>query len=183
MNALTRYVAALALIPLLMAGRPATAQSGRPLHDGAPVRPAATPVIDLPEAGLVVTLPDHWKATREGSRVLLNPEDQSLAVVIAVSDKIGVDRLVAEIRSNQQMALSDVRTTAMHQTEVNGLPVRCESGTARGSDGPAVWSLRVLEASQPVVLYTLGSPHAMRIHERDYQSLLASLRKSEPDRT
>lgn len=170
-----------AVLVIAMLVAPAASTAATATDTGA--APAViAPSVDLTEAGLTMTLPEHWRATREGSQVYLTPDDQSLAMVICISDEAGLDHLVGAIRSNQKGTLSDVRVTKTDHEEVNGLQVTTESGAARGTDGPAVWSLRVIRGARPVVVYTLASPDGQRIHERDLASLLGSLRKYEGTR-
>lgn len=183
MNPLFRWIAALVVVSGVAAATSAAVEAAdtnavvTSARSGAPVAAAAR--VDLSEAGLTLTLPDRWQATRERSQVYLMPDDQSLAMVIGIADEAGLDALVGAIRSNQNATLSDVRVTRTEDGEVNGMRITTESGTARGTDGPAVWSLRVVRASRPVVVYTLASPQGLRMHERDCASLLGSLRKYE----
>jgi hypothetical protein len=133
--------------------------------------------LDIPEAGLAMTLPQGWTAATEGTRYIVISPNGHVVMVLIVVEAGEVDAALTRIKQNQQQQLSDVHTAGRSQYQHNGLAIVEEHGTATTTDGLSRWHLAVVTAARPVIVYTLISPTALRIHQGEYAQVQRSFRR------
>jgi len=143
---------------------------------GTTVGAVPTP-LDMPEAGLAMTIPSGWTAATEGTRYVVTSPTGAIVMVFVVVEAGHVDAALAAIKQNQLHQLSSVRTAGRSQYHLNGLAIIEEHGTAVTTDGLSLWKLAVVTAMRPVLVYTLTSPTVLRTHERAYAQLQQSFHR------
>jgi hypothetical protein len=133
--------------------------------------------LDIPEAGLAMTLPQGWTAATEGTRYIVISPNGHVVMVLIVVEADEVDQALSRIKNNHKQLLSDIHTAGHSQYRRDSLAIVEEHGTATTTDGLSRWHLAVVTAARPVIVYTLTSPTALRIHKREYAQMQRSFRR------
>ncbi|HWS99359.1 MAG TPA: hypothetical protein VN256_03730 [Pyrinomonadaceae bacterium] len=162
-----------------------------------PPRPAATPTTSTPvgtspgpsspsgagetfthpDAGVQFTLPAGWKTKNEGETLVATSEHEAISVVLWVPRGDDFDKATEELREQLRQVIKNPQvTTPGQETTHNGMRAYTAAGTGEVNGQPVLWEVDVLQSKKPFFVVTFASPDMFKMHQGDYQQLLASLK-------
>ena len=129
------------------------------------------------EAGVQFTLPAGWKTKNEGETLIATSEHEAISVVLWVPRGDDFDKATDELKQQLQSVIKNPQvTTPGQEITHNGMRAYTAAGRGEVSGQPILWEVDVLQAKKPFFVVTFAAPQMFKMHQGDYQQLLASLR-------
>ena len=130
-----------------------------------------------PDAGVQFTLPAGWKTQGEGEKIIATSEHEAISVVLWVPRGDDFDKATDELMQQLDNVIKNPQITSPGKESThNGMRAFTAAGRGEVDGQPVLWEVDVLQAKKPFFVVTFASPDMFRMHQADYQQLLASLR-------
>lgn len=130
-----------------------------------------------PDAGVQFTLPAGWTTKAEGEKIIATSEHEAVSVVLWVPRGDDFDEATDQLMQQLDNVIKNPQITSPGKESThNGMRAYTAGGTGEVSGQPILWEVDVLQAKKPFFVVTFASPDMFRMHQGDYQQLLASLR-------
>ena len=130
-----------------------------------------------PDAGVQFTLPAGWTTKTEGEKIIATSEHEAVSVVLWVPRGDDFDKATDELMQQLANVIKNPQVTSPGKESThNGMRAYTAGGTGQVSGQSILWEVDVLQAKKPFFVVTFASPDMFKMHQGDYQQLLASLR-------
>jgi predicted Zn-dependent protease len=154
-------------------GTPATAGNG----DGNPSPSGAGETFTNSQAGIQFTLPAGWKTKAEGETITATSEHDAVSVVLWVPRGDDFDKATEDLKQQLAQVIKNPQvTTPGQETTHNGMRAYTAAGTGDVNGERIIWEVDVLQAKKPFFVLTFAAPQMFKMHQDEYQQLLASLK-------
>ena len=161
-------------MPTMPTGTPTTAGSNA---DNSSSPSGAGEIFRHPEAGVQFTLPAGWTSKGEGEKIIATSEHEAISVVLWVPRGDDFDQATEELKQQLQQVIKNPQvTTPGQETTHNGMRAYTAAGTGEVNGQKILWEVDVLQSKKPFFVVTFASPDMFKMHQGDYQQLLASIR-------
>jgi len=130
-----------------------------------------------PDAGVQFTLPAGWKTKTEGETITATSEHEAISVVFWVPRGDDFDQATDDLMKQLDNVIKNPQITSPGKESThNGMRAYTAGGSGEVNGQPILWEVDVLQAKKPFFVVTFASPDMFKMHQGDYQQLLASLR-------
>jgi hypothetical protein len=130
-----------------------------------------------PDAGVQFTLPAGWKTKSEGETLTATSEHEAVSVVLWVPRGDDFDQATEQLKEQLREVIKNPQVTSPGKESThNGMRAYTAGGTGEVNGQPVLWEVDILQAKKPFFVVTFASPDMFKMHQGDYQQLLASLR-------
>ncbi len=130
-----------------------------------------------PDAGVQFTLPAGWTTKAEGEKIIATSEHEAVSVVLWVPRGDDFDKATDELMQQLDSVIKNPQITSPGKESThNGMRAYTAGGTGEVSGQPILWEVDVLQSKKPFFVVTFASPEMFKMHQADYQQLLASLK-------
>jgi hypothetical protein len=160
-------------MPTMPTGTPATAggDTGNPPPSG------AGETFTNSQAGVQFTLPAGWTSKPEGEKIIATSEHEAISVVLWVPRGDDFDQATEELKQQLQEIIKNPQvTTPGQETTHNGMRAYTAAGTGDINGQTILWEVDILQAKKPFFVVTFAAPQMFKMHQAEYQQLLASLK-------
>ena len=160
-------------MPPVTTGSPTTA--GNP--SGNPPSSGAGETFTNREAGVQFTLPAGWTSKGEGEKIIATSEHDAISVVLWVPRGNDFDQATEELKQQLAQIIKNPQVTSPGQESThNGMRAYTAAGTGEVNGQTILWEVDILQAQKPFFVVTFAAPEMFKMHQADYQQLLASLK-------
>jgi hypothetical protein len=160
-------------MPPVTTGTPATAGG----DTGSSAPSGAGETFTNREAGVQFTLPAGWTSKGEGEKIIATSEHDAISVVLWVPRGNNFEQATDELKQQLQQIIKNPQVTTPGQESThNGMRAYTAAGTGEVNGQTILWEVDILQAQKPFFVVTFASPDMFKMHQADYQQLLASLR-------
>ncbi len=160
-------------MPTMPTGTPTTAGNG----DGTSSPTGAGEIFRHAEAGVQFTLPAGWTSKGEGEKIIATSEHEAISVVLWVPRGNDFDQATEELKQQLQQIIKNPQvTTPGQETTHNGMRAYTAAGSGEVNGQTILWEVDILQAKKPFFVVTFAEPQMFKMHQADYQQLLASLK-------
>jgi hypothetical protein len=129
------------------------------------------------EAGVQFTLPAGWTTKGEGEKIIATSEHEAISVVLWVPRGNNFEQATDELKQQLQQIIKNPQVTTPGQESThNGMRAYTAAGTGEVNGETILWEVDILQAQKPFFVVTFAAPQMFKMHQADYQQLLASLR-------
>jgi hypothetical protein len=130
------------------------------------------------EAGVQFQLPKGWKAKPDDEIITVSSADDALQVLFWVPDENTFDAAVKELDKELGRKIKNLRTTGKPTQDThNGMAHYGENGTGVLDGDTIEWSVDVLGAKKPLIIFTFAAPNLLEKHAENYLKLVNSIKK------
>lgn len=130
-----------------------------------------------PDAGVQFTLPAGWTTKGEGEKIIATSEHEAISVVLWVPRGDDFDKATDELMQQLDNVIKNPQITSPGKESThNGMRAYTAAGTGQVNGENILWEVDVLQAKKPFFIVTFASPDMFKMHQGDYQQLLASLK-------
>lgn len=130
-----------------------------------------------PDAGVQFTLPAGWTSKAEGEKVIATSEHEAVSVVLWVPRGDDFDKATDELMQQLDNVIKNPKITSPGKESThNGMRAYTAGGTGQVNGQAILWEVDILQAKKPFFVVTFAAPDMFKMHQADYQQLLASLK-------
>ncbi|HKQ53140.1 MAG TPA: hypothetical protein VJT74_12275 [Pyrinomonadaceae bacterium] len=130
-----------------------------------------------PDAGVQFTLPAGWTSKADGEKIIATSEHEAVSVVLWVPRGDDFDKATDELMQQLDNVIKNPQITSPGKESThNGMRAYTAGGNGEVNGRPILWEVDILQAKKPFFVVTFASPDMFRMHQADYQQLLASLK-------
>ncbi len=130
-----------------------------------------------PDAGVQFTLPAGWTSKAEGEKVIATSEHEAVSVVLWVPRGDDFDKATDELMQQLDNVIKNPQITSPGKESThNGMRAYTAGGTGQVNGQSILWEVDILQSKKPFFVVTFAAPDMFKMHQADYQQLLASLK-------
>lgn len=128
-------------------------------------------------AGVQFTLPAGWKTKTEGETITATSQHEAISVVLWVPESDDFEQATEALREQLRQVVKNPQVTSPgKEITHNGMRAYTAAGTGEVNGQTVLWEVDIVQAKKPFFVVTFASPDMFRMHQSDYQQLLASLK-------
>jgi hypothetical protein len=129
------------------------------------------------DAGVTFTLPAGWTSKAEGEKVIATSEHEAVSVVLWVPRGDDFDKATDELMQQLDNVIKNPQITSPGKESThNGMRAYTAGGTGQVNGQSILWEVDILQSKKPFFVVTFAAPEMFKMHQADYQQLLASLK-------
>lgn len=142
---------------------------------------AALKPYTLKEAGLQFEIPDGWKVSTSDKNGLLqhsvsSADEEVVFFFVVAEDAPLAEKLWGAYLERIKKEMKDVKSEGQKQDKFNGMEHLSESGTGEAQGVKMEWSLDVLAADRPVLIFSIIASASVEKHGEAVGKLLSSMK-------
>lgn len=136
--------------------------------------------IKIDEAGIVMTIPQGFKHSKDGEDTVVMTEDEGVDIRFTVPKDGDYDKVIDDAVKELDTYLDEIKVEDKgSKVDVNGMEGTSMSGTAKDENGEVVmWDLTIINApKKPVLANIYAEKASMEKHGADVKAFLKSVKK------
>ncbi len=135
----------------------------------------------LKEAGLQFEIPDGWKVSTSDKNGMLqhsisSADEEVVFFFVVAEDAAMAEKLWGAYLDGVKKEMKDVKSEGQKQDKFNGMEHLSESGTGESQGVKMEWSLDVLAADRPVLIFSVIAAASVDKHVDAVGKLLSSMK-------
>jgi hypothetical protein len=131
-------------------------------------------------AGIQFELPRGWHLTNLGDQLVMIAPDESMSLVLTVTDMTNLQQVEEEIDEELSKAMTDVKVEGKpREHNLNGMQTIALEGTARIEGKEVLWSSALIAAKRPVLIYAFADPERAHLREPEVDRFIGSIKRLE----
>jgi predicted Zn-dependent protease len=129
------------------------------------------------QAGVQFTLPAGWNTKAEGETITATSEHDAISVVLWVPRGDDFSKATEDLKRQLEQVIKNPQvTTPGQETTHNGMRAYTAAGTGDVNGETIIWEVDILQAKKPFFVLTFAAPQMFKMHQAEYQQLLASIK-------
>lgn len=143
---------------------------------------AALKPYTLKDAGLQFEIPDGWKVSTNNKNGLLqhnvtSADEEVVFIFVVAEDAAIAEKLWGAYLERVKKEMKGVKSEGQKQDKFNEMEHLSESGTGESQGVKMEWSLDVLAADRPVLIFSVIASASVEKHSEAVGKLLSSMKR------
>lgn len=170
---------ALLLAALSTGSAPMAANATAPVFQSPTAAKSEDHIYILKKAGIQFEVPKGWKAVTDmygDLKVSPASKGSGISATFIVPEEGELEKVLTDLRNS--LKEDDLKLSGERKNEtLNGMTNIVESGTGDLDGSLVQWSINVITADKPVVIFSMATVKALDDYVDDYTKLMKSIRK------
>ncbi len=158
---------------------PMAANAASPVFQSATAAKSEDHIYLLKKAGIQFEVPKGWKVVKDmygDLKVSPATKGSGISATFIVPEEGELEKVLTDLRNS--LKEDDLKLSGERKNEtLNGLTNIVESGTGDLDGSLVQWSINVITADRPVVVFGMATVRALDDYVDDYTKLMKSIRK------
>ncbi len=136
-------------------------------------------IIALDEGGIQFETPTGWQVERrDDGDVFVTTTDSGLIVIFGIVEEDDIDTRVDQLKAGMTDRVKNFKSDGEpREVTLNGLKTIGESGSGEIEGEQVQWSIDVIMARKPVLVYSFAATSVWHQHTSEYQALIKSIKR------
>lgn len=129
--------------------------------------------------GIQFVIPEGWKVEQDkNGNVVASVAEGAVSVTFVVEEQF--EGVVQGMKDGLKEKFADLKSDGKPKEGThNGMSHISESGSATLEKHPVIWSIDVVKARKPVIVFTFGITSVIESHQEDYAKLVQSIKRTD----